>query len=81
MKKSNMLAPVLGACIAAAALAGPAQAQADPASMVKTYADIALAGYTDSLITAGRLMEAVKTLVAAPDAETLAAARGAWIAA
>ena len=49
--------------------------------MLKTYADIALAGYEDSLATARTLDEAIDALVAAPSAETLAAARAAWRAA
>ena len=62
------------------AFAMPALA-ADPAAVVTTYADIAAAGYADSLATARTLQSAVAALVAAPSAETLAAARAAWIAA
>lgn len=49
--------------------------------VLKTYADIAQAGYADSLSTAMTLNAAVDALVAMPSAETLAAARQAWIAA
>jgi putative iron-regulated protein len=62
------------------ALAAPALA-ADPATVVETYADIAEAKYGDSLIAARDLQVAVGALVASPSAETLAAARGAWLAA
>ncbi|MCA8878960.1 MAG: peptidase [Rhodobacteraceae bacterium] len=52
----------------------------DPAEVVKTYADIAQAGYEDSLTLARKLDTAVDALLAAPSPETLAAARTAWIA-
>lgn len=68
------------AATALAALALPAQA-ADTQAIVKTYADIALAGYEDSLTTAKALDEAVKALVADPSDATLKAAREAWLAA
>ena len=54
---------------------------AEPVEVLKTYADVALAGYEDSLATARTLDEAIDALVAAPSAETLAAARAAWRAA
>ena len=47
----------------------------DKASVLETYADIALAGYEDSLSTAKALQEAVEALIAEPSEETLAAAR------
>ena len=53
----------------------------DPAAVVATYADIALAGYEDSLTLAVALGKAVDALVAQPSPTTLAAARAAWIAA
>ncbi|SMH39142.1 imelysin family protein [Mesorhizobium australicum] len=53
----------------------------EPAAIVKTYSDIALAGYEDSLTTAKALDAAVDALVAKPSAETLDAARKAWLAA
>ena len=46
-----------------------------------TYADIAEANYTDSLVTAQRLQAAVDALLAAPSAEALEAAKTAWLAA
>jgi putative iron-regulated protein len=63
---------------AALALAVPAVA-ADKAAVVETYADIAEAAYGDSLATAERLAAAVDALIAAPSAETLQAARTAWV--
>jgi putative iron-regulated protein len=61
-------------------LAAPAQA-ADPAAVVATYADLAAAGYGDSLTTAQALQTAVDALIATPSEETLTAARAAWLAA
>ncbi|MDB5657957.1 MAG: peptidase [Cypionkella sp.] len=53
---------------------------ADPAAVAKTYADIAAAGYEDSLIQAKALQAAVDALIATPSEDTLKAARAAWIA-
>lgn len=67
--------------IAAAVLfAVPAQAAVED-DVVKTYADIAHAMYTDSLATAKTLRSAVGNLLAAPSQESLVAARAAWLAA
>ncbi|MBX3529545.1 MAG: peptidase [Rhizobiaceae bacterium] len=60
--------------------AGSASA-ADPAAVLKTYADIALAGYEDSLSTAKALDAAVDALIAKPSEDTLKAAKAAWLAA
>lgn len=51
------------------------------AEVVKTYADIAQAGYGDSLATAKALQTSVDALIAAPSEATLQAAREAWLAA
>ncbi len=53
---------------------------ADPAAVAKNYADIAAAGYEDSLTTAKALQAAVDALIATPSEDTLKAARAAWIA-
>ncbi len=50
-------------------------------AVLTTYADIALAGYEDSLTTARALDAAVASLVASPGEATLGAARAAWLAA
>ncbi len=62
--------------------AGAAVAQ-EPTTdeILKTYADIALAGYEDALSTAKALDAATDALIATPSEATLAAAREAWIAA
>lgn len=75
MKRFYLLTTALGLATAAPALA------VENAAVLDTYADIALAGYEDSLTTAQRLQSAVEALVAEPSAENLQAARTAWIAA
>ena len=59
-------------------VAGAATAQ-EAAEVLNTYADIAAAGYEDSLTTAQALEDAVATLIADPSPETLSAAREAWL--
>ena len=65
----------------AAATHSTAYADADGKAVLKTYADIAEANYSDALTTARALEVAVGALVADPGEETLHAARSAWIAA
>lgn len=62
------------------ALASPTLA-ATPEEVTKTYADIALATYLDSLTAAQALQTAIAALIAAPSDETLTAAKTAWLAA
>jgi putative iron-regulated protein len=62
------------------ALAAPALA-ATPEEVTRTYADLALATYQDSLTTAQGLQSAVAALIATPSEATLQAARAAWLAA
>lgn len=49
-------------------------------AVVATYADIAAAGYADSLTTASALDEAINGLIESPSDATLQAAREAWLA-
>ena len=58
-----------------AAIAAP-----DKAAVLKNYADIAAAKYEDSLVTARALDQAIEALIAAPSADSLAAAKTAWLA-
>ncbi|WP_419905729.1 imelysin family protein [Kiloniella sp.] len=53
----------------------------DANSVIKNYADIALAGYQDSLTSAKALDSAINTLIASPSDASLNAARAAWVAA
>lgn len=71
-----------GLLLGAALVALPAVA-AEPGAdaILKTYADIALAGYEDALAGAKALDAATDALIASPSDETLAAARDAWRAA
>lgn len=63
----------------------PAPAQSaetpEPGAVLKTYADIAQAGYADALAGAKRLKAAVDALLESPSSETLDNAREAWIGA
>lgn len=64
------------------AIAGVAQAQAiTPAAVVDTYANIAQAGYEDSLSTAKKLKDAVTQLTQEPSEQSMNNARAAWLAA
>lgn len=53
----------------------------DTKAVIETYANIALAGYEDSLITARALKAQIDALLADPSETTLAAAKDAWLAA
>lgn len=70
---------LLGAALAAAVFGGAAHAAAEPKAVVANYADLALAGYEDSLASARKLQAAIDALVAKPGADTLKAAREAWL--
>lgn len=56
-------------------------AEPSPEAIVETYANIAMAGYEDSLATAKALDAAIDALIASPSDDTLKAAREAWKAA
>ena len=77
MRLIGKLAAVSGLALmpAVAAAAGH-----EEMAVLETYADIAHAGYEDSLITAKALQQAVDALIADPSEANLAAAREAWIA-
>lgn len=72
-----------GGLLVSAGLAQAASAQSGPdkQAIITTYADIAHAGYTDSVALARDLQKAVDTLIATPSAAQMAAARQAWLAA
>lgn len=72
------LALTLALSVAPAAVYAQAPADAD---VLANYADLALAGYEDSLSTAKALDSAIDALIANPSEETLDAARTAWKAA
>jgi putative iron-regulated protein len=70
----------LALVLSVAPVAAFAQAPAD-ADVLENYADMALAGYEDSLETARALDTAIDALLAEPSEATLQAARDAWKAA
>lgn len=70
----------LGAVLASLA-AAPAHAAADARAVIANYADIAQAGYEDSLASARTLAAAADRLLAAPGPDTHRAAKDAWRAA
>lgn len=63
------------------ALALPARAALPPGAVLAAYAEHVHATYAEALAQARALQGAVRALVRAPSAETLAAAREAWLAA
>lgn len=83
MKTVKSAVTAIGLALAAPALASSAWAApavaGDTQAVLTTYADIAHAGFEDSLIAARKLREAVGALVEQPSEQTLAAARAAWV--
>lgn len=68
--------------LAAIVAALPFEAVAsDKAAVIENYANIAEAGYADSLETARQLGTAIDALISEPSAETHQAAKDAWLAA
>lgn len=70
-----------GALLIASLLTAATSKAAEPAAVLETYADIAQAGYEDSLITAHTLRATVQALIEDPSEATLMEARAAWLAA
>ena len=80
MNKRHFLARSAAALLLAAAW--PVHAQTpDAAAVVRNYSNVVHASYEDSLAGALDMQRAVQAFVAAPSADTLAAARKSWIAA
>ncbi len=71
---------ILGMAALATTLGAQAYAAPDAKDVLTTYADIAHAGYEDSLITAKQLQTAVDALVSNPSQATFDAAKSAWLA-
>jgi putative iron-regulated protein len=71
---SSFIALGLSAAAATGVAAAPSAEE-----VLASYADIAQAEYGDARMTAEKLLEAVKALTTQPTAETLAAARKAWL--
>jgi putative iron-regulated protein len=84
MKTTIFAQLVIAAATVAGVLTGlPASADESGSkkAVLATYADIAAAGYADSLAGVQSLRRAISTLLAAPTEANLAVARTAWIAA
>ena len=80
--KDKAAAPQAAAPAAASTTqASGAVDEAAAQAVVKHYAEMVYAVYSDSLSTAKTLQTAVDVFLAKPDADTLAAARTAWVAA
>ena len=80
MTTSFLRATAFALAAATSSLAvGAAHAAADPAAVVKHYAEIAHAKYSDALAAAKDLDAAVDALIAKPGDDTLKAAREAWL--
>lgn len=75
------LKATLAAAILGLALSAQAQTAATPASVAGHYATLVHANYQDVLTTAVTLQDAIKAFTAAPSADSLAAARKAWLTA
>ncbi|MEL7300810.1 MAG: imelysin family protein [Pseudomonadota bacterium] len=75
-----MTKPLFPLILGATLLTTPAFAQTSR-DVIDGYADLALAKYSDSLAAARTMQEAIDALIAAPSAETHAAAQAAWLAA
>ncbi len=79
---SRLQAILAAVCIAAPLVAYPVSVRAAaprPIDVVKTYANIAQAGYADSYVAAVELQKSIDVFLAQPTEETLAAARAAWV--
>ena len=57
----------------------PAGAAPDKRAVIAQYAEVALAGYEDSLVTARRLQAAIDAFLTVPSAAGQTAARDAWL--
>ncbi|QDL54184.1 iron-regulated protein [Rhodoferax aquaticus] len=80
VQKSRLFQTVLVAAMAWGGLGVQAQA-VDATAVAKHYAVLVHANYTDTLAGATALQQAVTAFTASPSADTLAAARKAWLAA
>ena len=79
MNKRQLLARTAAAMLALAVWSASAQTP-DAAAVTRHYANIVSASYEDTLSGALDMQRAIRAFVAAPSAETLAAARKSWIA-
>ncbi|MBB4952974.1 putative iron-regulated protein [Agrobacterium vitis] len=78
MSRSFMISAGLALFVASSSFAAPAETPT-PDAVLKHYADVAEAKYSDSLTTAKTLDAAIDALLAKPSKSTLNKARSAWI--
>ncbi len=79
---TRLFVPLTLAVLATMGGAGTSAAQEpDARAVLTTYADMALAGYSDAVDAAKALQQAIDAFLAAPDDATQTAAKTAWIAA
>ena len=79
--RRTLRATMAAALLGVASTFAVADKAPDVGAVAKTYADIAEAGYADSLGKARKLKTAVAKLIAEPTEDNLKAARQAWLAA
>ncbi|OLP45206.1 imelysin family protein [Rhizobium oryziradicis] len=79
MSRPFMISAGLALFVAHASFAAPATPAPTPDAVLKHYADVAEAKYSDSLTTAKTLDAAIDALLAKPSKSTLNKARAAWI--
>ena len=77
--KAIRLASALPLLVASAAVAFAESSAPKQADVLENYANIAEAGYKDSLAAAKKLQVAIEKLIAEPSEATLKAAREAWL--
>lgn len=65
-------------CLAPALMLGTSAMALEVKDILKTYSDIAHAGYEDSVTTAKALDAALEKLVSEPTEDNLVAAKAAW---
>jgi putative iron-regulated protein len=78
---ATLAATMAAVALSAAGTLAVAEEAPDVAAVVKTYADIAEAGYADSLAEAEKLKAAVDAFIKEPTDANLKVARQAWLAA
>jgi putative iron-regulated protein len=81
LRRSWTFFPLAAFAIGISLGAFPAAADPSPKDVLKTYADIAQAAYSDAADTARTLQLAINAFLANPTEDNLRAARAAWIAA
>lgn len=77
----RLIKVLLSLGMATATWQGAQATETSPKDVLETYANIAAAGYEDSLVAAKAMQERINELLATPNEQTLSAAREAWLSA